>query len=364
MPSVTETLADGLLALPKPQAGLPDWCDRFLSPPGQGDFFSSRTWYDTVLAHAMPAGVKPLLALGGGDAGVMLPLMREGNGRLCSLATPYTLAWKPLPAPGAAAREAGVALGRLLRGGRPARLDTLDAEAPGLEDLTAGWRQSGLVPLRFDHFGNWWQPLDAEAGWEAYLATRPSALRATIRRKLSRARRESRFELLREPGLALENGIRAYETVRSRSWKPWEPFPDFDGVLMRAAAATGALRLGVLRDLDGQPLAAQYWVIWGGCASLLKLAHVEDARAASPGTVLTALMTRGVIEDDKATALDLGRGDDAYKPLWVSQRRQRIGLLLADPRSPAGLLALARQTAGHGRRQALQWIEKARRRQG
>jgi hypothetical protein len=362
MPSGTDTLADGLLPLSHPEAGLPEWCDHFLPPPGQGDFFSSRTWYETVLAHALPAETTPLLALGGGEHGILLPLMRDG-GRLCSLVTPYTLAWRPLAAPGASMRDAGAALGRLLRGGRPARLDTLDAEAPGLEEMLLGLRQSGLVPLRFDHFGNWWQPLEAEAGWDAYLAARPSALRATIRRKLSRAGRESRFELLREPGLALENGIRAYEAVRARSWKPWEPFPDFDAALMRAAAGIGALRLGVLRDLDGQPLAAQYWVVWGGCASLLKLAHVEDARAASPGTVLTALMTRGVIEEAKVTALDFGRGDDAYKPLWVSQRRQRIGLLLADPCSPTGLLALARQTAGHGRRQALRWIEKARRRQ-
>jgi hypothetical protein len=362
MPSVTDTLAEGLL--PLPETSLPDWCDRFLCPQDGEDFFSTRLWYDTVLGHALPAGSRAVLALAGGERGVLLPLLRQPDGRLCSLVTPYTLTWRPLPAPGAAMREAGLALGRLLRGGRPARLDTLDAAAPGLEDLLAGLRQSGLVPLRFDHFGNWWQPLEPGADWDAYLAERPSALRATIRRKLARAGRESRFELLREPGPALEKGIRAYEAVRARSWKPWEPFPDFDAALMRAAAGIGALRLGVLRDLDGQPLAAQYWVVSGGYASLLKLAHVEDARAASPGTVLSALMARGVIEDDKATALDFGRGDDAYKPLWVSQRRQRTGLLLADPRSPAGLLALARQTAGHGRRQALQWIEKARRRQG
>jgi hypothetical protein len=364
MPSATDIPADGLLPLPCPQAGLPAWCDRFLSPPGQGDFFASRLWYDSVLAHALPAGGTPLLALGGGKDGLLLPLLRGADGTLRSLATPYTLAWMPLAAPDARMRQAGLALGRLLRGGRPACLDTLDAEAPGLEAMLAGLRRAGLVPLRFSHFGNWWQPLRPGAGWEDYLAARPSALRATIRRKLARASRETRFELLREPGTALDQGIAAYEAVRARSWKPWEPFPDFDAALMRAAASAGLLRLGVLRDLGEQPLAAQYWVVSGGCASLLKLAHVEDARAASPGTVLTAWMARRAIEDDKAGALDFGRGDDAYKPLWVDERRQRIGYLLADPRSPFGLAAMARQAAGHGRRQALQWIEKARRRQG
>ncbi|MFC7552388.1 hypothetical protein ACFQU7_09155 [Pseudoroseomonas wenyumeiae] len=173
MPSATDTLAKGLLPLPHPEAGLPGWCDRFLCPPGGNDVFSSRLWYDTVLGHALPAGTRPVLALAGGEKGVLLPLLRQADGRLCSLVTPYTLTWRPLPAPGAAMREAGLALGRLLRGGRPARLDTLDAEAPGLEELLAGLRQSGLVPLRFDHFGNWWQPLEPGAGWEAYLAERP-----------------------------------------------------------------------------------------------------------------------------------------------------------------------------------------------
>jgi hypothetical protein len=64
------------------------------------------------------------------------------------------------------------------------------------------------------------------------------------------------------------------------------------------------------------------------------------------------------------TFLDFGRGDDAYKPLWVGQRRQRNGMLLTNPRSAAGLLALARQAASQGRRQAMQWIGQRRGRQG
>ena len=48
------------------------------------------------------------------------------------------------------------------------------------------------------------------------------------------------------PGPALEAAIAAYEAVRAASWKPHEPFPNFDAQLMRALAAAGALRLGVL----------------------------------------------------------------------------------------------------------------------
>lgn len=351
MPSETEAT---LLPLDTPR--LPDWCDAFLAPLAGGDFFATRLWYDTVLAHALAPGAAPVLARSG-DA-LLLPLLREG-GRLRALSTPYSLTWQPLPGSGAV--EAGaVALARALRGRPPTTLDTLPEDAPGLPAILSGLRRGGLRALPFTHFGNWWQPLEPGAGWAGYLAGRAPALRNTIQRKLARAARETRFEAIDAPGPALEAGIVAYEDVRARSWKPHEPFPQFDAALMRAAAAAGALRLGVLRAPDGAVLAAQYWVLAGGYASLLKLAHAEDARAGSPGTVLTALMIRDLIEQDGATALDFGRGDDAYKPLWVTQRRQRIGLLLADPLSPAGLLAIARQAAGHHRRQAMQWIERRR----
>ncbi|MBO1076765.1 GNAT family N-acetyltransferase [Roseomonas marmotae] len=352
-----------LLPLPKPGSGLPGWCDAVLAPPGRGEFFNTRLWYDTVLAEALPAGTTPVLAVCGERRELVLPLLRDPSGVLQSLSTPYSLTWQPLSAPGAALTDAGARLGRLLRRERPVRLDTLDGTAPQMQEILAGLKSARLVPLPFDHFGNWWQPL-APGGWEAYLAERPPALRTTIQRKLARAARQARYEAIAAPGPALEAGIAAYEAVRAQSWKPWEPFPRFDAALMRAAAAAGLLRLGVLRDLDGRPLAAQYWVLSAGGACLLKLAHAEDARAASPGTVLTALMIRQLIEQDGVDFLDFGRGDDAYKPLWVGQRRQRIGLLLANPFSTAGLLALARQTVGRGRRQAMQWIGQARRRQG
>jgi CelD/BcsL family acetyltransferase involved in cellulose biosynthesis len=68
---------------------------------------------------------------------------------------------------------------------------------------------------------------------------------------------------------------------------------------------------------------------------------------------LTALMIRHLLEEDGVRELDFGRGDDDYKRLWVSARRQRIGLILADPLHPMGLAALARQTLGRWRRQLL-----------
>jgi hypothetical protein len=232
-------------------------------------------------------------------------------------------------------------------------LEALDPAAPGLDALLAGLRRAGFATLRYDHFGNWHEVLPAGTSWDSYMAARPPALRTTIRRKLARCAREMAFERIAAPGPALEAGIAAYEAVRAASWKPEEPFPAFDAMLMRAAAAAGLLRLGLLRRRgDGAPVAAQYWVLdrGGARATVLKLSHVEAEKAASPGTALTALMIQGLLGDDGVRELDFGRGDDAYKRLWVGTRRQRIGVVLADPLHPAGLAAIARHGLGALRR--------------
>jgi hypothetical protein len=352
MRSATEPQAKlvplGRAPMPAP---LPVWCDRFLAPPGDPDIFASRFWYDCMLAHALPAGAEPVLALCGPDEGLLVPLLRQG-GRWGALVTPYSLEWHPLVAPeqGAAQRAAaGRGLARLLRGQPPMRLDTLDAEATGLSDMLEGLRSAGIAIGRYGHFGNWHQRLAPGGGWEDYLAARPPALRNTIRRKLRRAEERFGFELVRGPGPALEAAIAAYTTVRERSWKPSEPFPDFDAALLRAAAPRGLMRIGLLRRADGEPVAAQYWLLSGGRAALLKLAHDEAARADSPGTVLTALMIRHLIEVDAAAELDFGRGDDAYKTLWAAERRQRIGLTLSDRWHPAGFVEWARHCVSQAR---------------
>jgi hypothetical protein len=329
---------------------LPPWCDGYLPDVSTGDLFASRFWYDTILAHALASGTEAMLAVCGQEESLVVPLQRQA-GRWRGLATPYSLEWRPWPAPGADAAQlyaAGRSLAGLLRGRAPTRLDALNPAAPGLNDMLEGLRAAGLTVGRYRHFGNWRQAITG-TDWPAYLAARPPALRTTILRKLRRAERMLRFELVQAPGAALERAIAAYLAVRAGSWKPAEPFPHFDAALLRAAAMTGALRMGVLRRADGTPVAAQYWLLGGGVAALLKLAHDQAARADSPGTVLTALMIRHLIEVEHAAALDFGRGDDPYKQLWADERRQRIGVTLSDRWHPAGFLEWALHSAARGR---------------
>lgn len=330
---------------PLPRAGLPGWAEPLLDPNA---FWSGRIWYDTTLAHALPEGAEAGAACAGA---VAVPLLQVG-GALRSLTTPYTQDWRPLGLPGLDAagwRAAGEGFGALLRFRPPVILEAIDPAGAWLAPFLAGLRASGIRAARFDHVGVWRETLREGQGWEDYLAGCPSALRHTVERKGKRAAREARFSLIATPGAALEAGIAAFHAVRAGSWKPDEPFPAFDAALMRAAAAAGALRLGVLtRVADDTPVAAQYWILdqGGTRATVPKLFHLETERAASPGTVLTAMMVRHLITEDRVRVLDFGRGDDAYKAHWVSDRVPLIGLVLADPRHPAGLAALARQAAG------------------
>jgi hypothetical protein len=53
-----------------------------------------------------------------------------------------------------------------------------------------------------------------------------------------------------------------------------------------------------------------------------------------------------VIEQDRVTEVDYLIGDDAYKKSWVSDRRERWGLVAYNPKTASGLLGLGRELTG------------------
>src|SRR5262249_56488461 len=112
------------------------------------------------------------------------------------------------------------------------------------------------------------------------------ALREVVRRKGNRLARDG-GTLTLVAASDVEKGIADYEAVYARSWKEPEPFPNFQPALMRALAQAGWLRLA-LCAVEGEPIAAQLWVVVGGRATVLKLAHDKAFHRLSPGTLLTA----------------------------------------------------------------------------
>lgn len=315
-----------------------------------GSFFSTRAWWEAVLAHAMPSGAQPRLVLirQEGEATALFPMLLDpGNGGFRTLTTPYTGVYEPLIALGAADRAAIFSVfARSCRSFATTRLDALDQATAA--DIALGGTRAGLAIARFDHFGNWHEDV-AGLDWAAWLARRPGALRETIRRRTRQAERlaTARFGLFSGQS-DLAAGITAFEAVYAKSWKEPEPFPAFNPAQIRAAASLGLARLGIWW-IGETPAAAQFWIVEHGRATVLKLAHDDSLKAHSPGTVLTAWMIRHMIEQEHVSALDFGRGDDPYKQGWVSDRRQRVGLMLINPRYPRGMIALARHAIGRAK---------------
>jgi CelD/BcsL family acetyltransferase involved in cellulose biosynthesis len=332
---------------------LPAGCAALLAA-STDNFFTTAAWWRSVLAAGMPDSAEPCFLVCSDQTRpvAIFPLQRLDGGRaLQSLTNPYTCCYQPLLAPdldATAVRRAGRAFGRFCRGWPVVRLEALAEDFPPLAPLIAGIRQQGLFVSRYAHFGNRHEPI-AGRSWEQYLAARPGALRETIRRKLKRS--QATLDIVRTPQ-AIEAGIAAYEEIYARSWKVPEPYPRFNAEMMRQAAGEGALRLGLLHA-QGRAVAAQIWIVLAGRATVLKLAHDEADKELSPGTLLTALMLRDLIDRERVTEIDFGRGDDAYKQSWVTQRRQRIGIIVSNPLRPRGIAVLARQWIGAARRRVM-----------
>ena len=98
------------------------------------------------------------------------------------------------------------------------------------------------------------------------------------------------------------------------------------------------------------PIAAQLWLVRGGRALIYKLAYDEEYKRFSAGSVLTAELMRHAIDVDRVDDIDYLTGDDAYKADWMSQRRERLGMVAFDPITVRGLASAVRHGAGRLRR--------------
>ncbi len=136
------------------------------------------------------------------------------------------------------------------------RFDSIDPKSPGFETMVAGFQSHGFLVQPFKNFGNWYENVEGQTS-DIYLANRSSKTRYHIRhrtRVLARDER-GRYELV-TGGPKLEQALADYERVAAQSWKDEEPWPDCVPAIVRMAAKTGALRLGVYY-VDNEPAAAQ-----------------------------------------------------------------------------------------------------------
>lgn len=287
--------------------------------------FDRLAWWSALHELCLP-GEQPLLALASeGEARCALALMRRpGSGQLRSLANWYSFWARPVFAGGgekllpALARD----LARQARRISLAPLAERDAALVAAAFVTAGWT------VRADQIDINHRVEIAGRSFAQYWAARPGRLRETVRRKGTKGavtlRIAERFD---------SADWADYEAVYARSWKPEEGSPAFLRRFAQSEGEAGTLRLG-LAHIAGQPVAAQLWTVEHGTAYIHKLAHIEDAKAHSPGTLLSHALFAHAIDRGRVRTIDFGTGDDAYKRDWMETARPLLRLVMHRPRDP------------------------------
>jgi hypothetical protein len=134
-----------------------------------------------------------------------------------------------------------------------------------------------------------------------------------------------------------------YESIYEASWKPSEGKPAMLRRYAEQEGAGGRLRLAIARH-EGDAVAAQFWTVENGTAYIHKLAHLEESKSLSAGTVLTAALMEQVIDRDSVDLVDFGTGDDPYKGIWMEETRPRYRIDCLLPGKPGNWPAIAKAT--------------------
>ena len=314
----------------------------------------SANWFTLLRATALPPGttVQTLdIGLPANPGTAQLHLMRKPDtpAQLHGLSTFYTPIFGP-SGPGPIDAEALRAHWHLIRRAADAphliQLAPVDPDTPFFALARDTLRQAGWLVGDYFCFGNWHAKVSGQT-FEDYLAARPSQLRNTLLRHRRKLERRSDFTLRIQAtaDAALPAAIAEFTRVYNLSWKQPEPFPQFIPGLCTLAANKDWLRLGLL-ELDGRAVAAQLWLVAGGTAYIVKLAHDKQYDALGVGTVLTGHLMQHVLDVDHVQHLDYLIGDDAYKRNWTPLRRERRGLVAFNPASARGLALAVRHFAG------------------
>jgi Acetyltransferase (GNAT) domain len=325
---------------------LPDDVAALFARTRRDSFFNCPEWYDVVAKSGLDAGSQVRL-YASSDAAlvacVAAPVRPREIRGCCNMYTIEHAILADTPDHARAfmtefARECSHMDGLLIPG--------LDPASPQFGAACAGLKDAGFVVKPHFSWGIWFEAI--VSGFEGYFDARPSVLKNTWRRKLAVAEKSARVAFRTGDDIDIERFISSYDEVYQRSWKEPEPFPGFMSALMRTAAKLDALRYGVL-EADGQPVAVQFWIVWGERAIIYKLAYDEKWSKFSPGTLLTMHMAKHVLQRDSVREINFGRGDDAYKKLWMSERRERWGIEAANPKTVRGLSRTVRLKAALAR---------------
>lgn len=292
--------------------------------------FDRLDWFRLVERYAPPPG-KLLVLRAQSDERRAWLFLKVAGGKARALANWYSLRFGIVGDGGladaliASLHRKGIALAELYP------LDSADR-------FGAAFRKAGWLTWINRASANWRMETGGR-DFAAYWASRPAQLRHTAERRARSAGLQIEIHDRFDPATWAD-----YLAVYQASWKPAEGSPEFLRALAEMEGAAGTLRLGIARK-EEQPVAAQLWLVEAGVATIHKLAHAEEAKPLSPGTVLSMAMFRHALDVDRVGAIDFGLGDDAYKADWIDRSDPVYRLAAYDLTSLRGLAAVSRAAA-------------------
>jgi CelD/BcsL family acetyltransferase involved in cellulose biosynthesis len=214
---------------------------------------------------------------------------------------------------------------------RDLRLDAIPGDHGHGDALRGAAAATGYRTIEEEQPPSPW--MDLPASLEELLKGRSRNLRSQVGRRTRALESEGTVALrTTKGGPDLERDLGRFFELEASGWKgeigtaiALDPslealYRDF----ATAAAKAGRLRLYFL-ELDGEPIAADYGCVHGGCGYLVKTGFREDLGRFAPGLVLRAEVLRASIEEGLSRYDFLG-GPDGYKTRWTDDLRERSTL--------------------------------------
>ncbi|WBO24112.1 GNAT family N-acetyltransferase [Sphingomonas abietis] len=287
-------------------------------------------WFRLTREHVLPDAKLAILRIRSGEATAWLFLIESAPRRAAPLASWYTLRFAPV-----LHGDAAAALLPDLYRAAARRFDVLELRPLDAPTMPEGWRSFARRTS-----SNWTLETNGR-NFATYWAERPARTRNTVLRRMKSHPVSIEIHRDFDPAAWAD-----YEAVYAESWKPQEGSPAFLRALAAQEAAAGTLRLGIARGTGGRAVAAQFWLIERGIATIHKLAHRESAKSGSPGSLLSHAMFRAAIDGDQVARIDFGLGDEPYKVEWVDTPHPVWRVDAYRPASWRGAIGVAREVAG------------------
>jgi hypothetical protein len=216
---------------------------------------------------------------------------------------------------------------------------------PTFHALLSGLRANDWIPFRFFCFGNWF--LRVDGSWEDYLRKRSANLRSAIRRRGKRfAADGGTLQIVTNPEHLSSTRSLNSRQIYSASWKKPEPYPDFVPALIRRLASQGnapprnCAARGTYHcsaTVDRRPPEGQH--LQGGVPRAICVLLSRERYL--PRTCCSTASIRDHVQE-----VDFLIGDDRYKRMWMSDRRERWGIVAYNPRTLIGCALLLKEIAG------------------